>query len=30
LRLIKRLGKIKPEIWNRVLISLWEGLVGKK
>jgi hypothetical protein len=22
LRLIKRLGKIKPEIWNRVLISL--------
>ena len=29
LRLLKRLGQVKPEIWNQVLISLWEGLAGK-
>lgn len=30
LRLIKKLGQVNPEIWNGVLISLWEGLAGKK
>ena len=30
LRLIKRLGKVGPEIWNQMLISLWEGIIGKK
>ena len=29
LRPIKRLGQVSPEIWNQMLVSLWEEIIGK-
>lgn len=30
LRLLKRLGRVSEEVWERVLGSLWGGITGKR